>query len=71
MIMLANGDGSMQHGNNETNNITPMEHRRFVSAVADAYGSSGRPGVLSGLERLRQQPVFRVDRQRHSEWGRE
>jgi hypothetical protein len=31
IIMLANGDGSMRHGNNETNDITPMKHRRFVS----------------------------------------
>jgi hypothetical protein len=35
--MLANGDGSMQHGNNETNNITPMEHRRFVSEDKTLY----------------------------------
>jgi hypothetical protein len=33
IIKLANGDGSKQLGNNETNHITPMEHRRFVSEV--------------------------------------
>jgi hypothetical protein len=31
ILLLANGDGSVQHGNNETSHITPMEHRRFVS----------------------------------------
>jgi len=29
----------MQHGNNETNNITPMEHRRFVSEDKTLYGA--------------------------------
>jgi hypothetical protein len=39
IIKLANGDGSTQHGNNESKHITPMEHRRFVSAVKTGYAA--------------------------------